>query len=98
MQDDRWVDTMRDATMALYDDIPYIWDQFVQRFKEHFTRQHRQNELSDQLAKLQMHNEKLAVYIDNFKKLTTELMSPHDNTFFLALFIRGLTEQLRNTV
>ena len=37
MQDDRWVDTMRNAMTTLYDNIPYVWDQFVQQFKKHFT-------------------------------------------------------------
>ena len=98
MQDDQWVDIMQNTMAAIHDDIPYVWDHFTQRFKEHFTRQHRQTELSDQLAKLQMHNQKLEAYIDHFEKLTNELMSPHDNTFFLALFIQGLTNQLRDTV
>ena len=98
MHDDQWVDTMQNATTVLYDDIPYVWDQFVQRFKEQFTRQHRQNILSDQLAKLRMHNQKLETYIDHFERLTDELISPCDNIFFLALFIRGLTEQLHDTV
>ena len=45
-----------------------------------------------------MHNEKLEAYADQFEKLTTELEKPHDNLFFLALFICGLTEQLHDTV
>ena len=98
MQDDQWVNTMRNVTTALYDDIPYVWDQFIQWFKAHFTQQHWQAELSDQLARLQMHNQKLEIYANNFKKLTNELKLARDNTFFLALFIHGLTNQLCDTI
>ena len=45
-----------------------------------------------------MHNEKLETYANQFEKLTTELEKPRDNTFFLALFIRGLTKQIRDTI
>ena len=45
-----------------------------------------------------MHNQKLETYADQFERLTTELEKPCDNIFFLALFIRGLTKQIRDTV
>ena len=45
-----------------------------------------------------MYNQKLKIYADNFEKLTEELQSPRDNTFFLALFIHELTKQLHDTV
>ena len=45
-----------------------------------------------------MHNQKLETYADQFKRLTTELDKPRNNLFFLVLFIRGLTKQLRDTI
>ena len=98
MSTDEWVDIMRRTTETLDDDIPYIWNHFVQRFKEHVYGQYRYADLCDQLSKLQMHNEKLETYANQFEKLTTELEKPRDNTFFLALFIRGLTKQIRDTI
>ena len=40
MQDDNWVDTMRRTTTTLEEDIPYIWNHFVQQFKEHVYHQY----------------------------------------------------------
>ena len=87
MQDNKWVDAMRKVTTALEEDIPYIWNYFVQHFKEHIYCQYQYADLCDQLSKLHMHNLKLETYADQFEKLTTELEKPCDNTFFLALFI-----------
>ena len=89
---------MRRTTETLDDDIPYVWNHFEQQFKECVYGQYRYADLCDQLSKLQMHNEKLEMYADQFEKLTTELEKPHDNIFFLALFIWGLTKQIHDTV
>ena len=40
MQDGEWVNTMRNTTTTLEEDIPYIWNHFVQRFKEHAYHQY----------------------------------------------------------
>ena len=98
MQDNEWVDTMRRTITALEEDSSYIWNHFIQQFKEHSYRQYQYTDLCDQLSKLQMHNLKLETYVDQFEKLTTELEKPHDNLFFLALFIQGLTKQIRDMV
>ena len=95
---DEWVDIMRRTTETLDDDIPYIWNHFEQQFKEWVYGQYRYADLCDQLSKLQMHNQKLETYADQFEKLTTELEKPQDNIFFLALFIRGLMKQMRDTI
>ena len=87
MPEDEWVNIMRRTTKTLDDDIPYIWNYFEQQIKEHVYGQYRYADLCDQLSKLQMHNEKLEAYADQFEKLTTELEKPQDNIFFLALFI-----------
>ena len=94
MSTDEWVDIMRRTTETLDDNIPYIWNHFVQQFQECVYGQYRYADLCDQLSKLQMHNQKLETYADQFEKLTTELEKPRDNIFFLALFIRGLTKQI----
>ena len=95
---DEWVDTMARTIEALTDDIPYVWNHFEQRFKERVYGQYRYADLCDQLSKLQMHNQKLEEYASQFEKLTNELEKPRDNLFFLALFIRGLTKQMRDTI
>ena len=95
---DEWVDIMRRTTETLDDDIPYIWNHFEQQFKERVYSQYRYADLCDQLSKLQMHNQKLETYADQFEKLTTELGKPRDNIFFLALFIQGLTKQMHDTI
>ena len=87
MSTDEWVDIMRRTTETLDDDIPYIWNHFVQQFKERVYGQYRYADLCDQLSKLQMHNQKLEEYANQFEKLTTELEKPCDNIFFLVLFI-----------
>ena len=92
MQDDDWVDTMRRVTTTLEEDIPYIWNHFVCRFKEHVYSQYQYADLCNQLLKLQMHNQKLEAYANQFEKLTTELKKPRNHEFFLALFMRGLTK------
>ena len=98
MQDDDWVNTMRRVTTTLEEDIPFVWTQFIRHFKEHVYGQYRHADLCDQLSKLQMHNQKLEEYAEQFEKLTNELEKPRDNLFFLALFIQGLTKQMRDTV
>ena len=89
---------MRRTTEMLDDNIPYIWNHFEQQFKERIYGQYRYADLCDQLSKLQMNNEKLEAYADQFEKLTNELEKPRDNIFFLALFICGLTKQIWDTV
>ena len=98
MQDDEWVSTMRNTVMAIDNDIPYVWNHFVQWFKEHIYHQYQYVDLCDQLSKLQMTNQKLETYVDQFEKLITELDKPRNNLFFLALFIQGLTKQLCDTI
>ena len=92
MQDDDWVDTMRRVIATLEEDIPFIWNQFIRQLKEHVYGQYRYADLCDQLSKLQMHNQKLEEYADQFEKLTAELEKPRDSMFFSGPLHTGTHE------
>ena len=96
-QTERWVRDMvrwlEEIDLAL-NNVPTIWDQFVNAFTEQFMDTQKQNRAKTQLDRWKMTGNNIDEYISKFKELARITNYTIGNEETVNLFLKGLTKPI----
>jgi Retrotransposon gag protein len=96
-----WVNSMGRMLKQLdpaIDNIPALWDQFLNEFQEHFTDTHKADKAQSELESLTMKFPEINQHIIRFKDLSNKAGYVLGHEEVTHLFIRGLPQSILRDV
>jgi Retrotransposon gag protein len=92
-----WVDSMGRMLEQLdptIDNVPALWDQFLEEFREHFADTHKADKAQSELESLTMRFPEIDQYIARFEDLSNKVGYVLGHKEVIHLFIRGLPQSI----
>jgi hypothetical protein len=92
-----WVNSMGGILEQLnpaIDNIPALWDQFLDKFREHFANTYKVDKAQSELENLTMRFPKIDQYITRFEDLSNKVGYVLGHEEVIHLFIKGLPQSI----